>query len=384
MAHPHPPAPAGDEGRDPEADDAVFDEDGEGRERARGDAETDPKVAKLERQLNLVSFLLSARAPVPFSDIRSQVKGYDDEASPDAVEKRFDRDKADLRAIGVVIEYTAGDPYGRAGYVIDKQGYFLPELALEPEDAMLIAVLQRALGVVDDPLGRNLKSALAKLTIDSQLPEPLRASVTEQHLLSVGRGTRDPQREHLAPLGEAVARRRKVTFRYGSPDGGPVEKRVVHPYGLGLAGGWWYLVGFDEGRDAIRSFRLDRVKAKVATLSRKGGPEYEVPKDFDVSRYVGLEEFQISGDRPPVVVTLWTDEVATWLLERRVRGAGRLMVRPDGTGAYEVEVKSEDGFLRWLVEFGRHVRIDSPARLAGDFRDRLRKARALYADVPAS
>src|SRR5262245_46265385 len=81
-------------------------------------AGVDPKVAKLERQLNLVSYLLSARAPVPFSDIRSQVKGYDDEASPDAVEKRFDRDKADLRAIGVVIEYTAADPYGRAGYVI--------------------------------------------------------------------------------------------------------------------------------------------------------------------------------------------------------------------------------------------------------------------------
>ena len=102
----------------------------------------DPKVAKLERQLNLVSYLLSARAPVPFSDIRARVVGYDDEASPDAIEKRFDRDKADLRAIGVVIEYKADDPTGQAGYVIDKQGYFLPELTLEPEDAMLLDTTQ--------------------------------------------------------------------------------------------------------------------------------------------------------------------------------------------------------------------------------------------------
>ena len=51
----------------------------------------DPKVLKLERQLNLVSYLLSSRMPVPFSDIRGRVVGYDDDASPDAVEKRFDR-----------------------------------------------------------------------------------------------------------------------------------------------------------------------------------------------------------------------------------------------------------------------------------------------------
>ena len=194
------------------------------------------KVPKLERQLNLVSYLLSSRAPVPFSDMREQVVGYDDEASPDAIEKRFDRDKQDLRAIGVVIEYKAEDPSGKAGYVIDKQGYFLPELSLDPEDAMLLAVLQRAHGVVDDPVGRNLKSALAKLTIDSQLPEPMRESVTEQHLLSLERGSSDIQRTHLEPLGEAVAHRKRVVFRYCDAKG-VTAKRTVKPYGLGLADG---------------------------------------------------------------------------------------------------------------------------------------------------
>ncbi len=388
-SRPPPPvrraAPSPGAARDPDPDDDSDADDVLGPERVAlprpGEGGPDPKVAKLERQLNLVSYLLSARAPVPFSDIRAQVKGYDDEASPDAIEKRFDRDKADLRAIGVVIEYTAGDAYGRAGYVIDKQGYFLAELALEPEDAMLLAVLQRALGVVDDALGRNLKSALAKLTIDSQLPEPLRTSVTEQHLLSVGRGEKDPQREHLAPLGEAVARHRRVSFRYRRPDDERVEKRDVRPYGLGLAQGYWYLVGFDEDRGAIRSFRLDRVQGKVSTGPRKGEAEFEVPEDFEVSQHVGLEEFQLSESRASVTVVLETDEVATWLLERRLRGGGRLTRRPDGTGLYEVEVKSEEGFLRWLTEFGGRVRIVSPPRFATAFRDHLSRARALYADV---
>jgi predicted DNA-binding transcriptional regulator YafY len=351
--------------------------------RPAGD-ERDPKVAKLERQLNLVSYLLSARAPVPFSDIRAQVVGYDDEASPDAIEKRFDRDKSDLRQIGVVIEYKAEDPTGQPGYVIDKQGYFLAELSLDPEDAMLIAVLQRALGVVDDPLGRNLKSALAKLTIDSQLPEPLRASVTEQHLLTMGRGTEDPQREHLSPLGEAVAHRRRVTFRYWTIDADRTDKRTVRPFGLGLADGNWHLIAFDEDRDAVRNFRLDRIRGKVAILQRRGGPEFDVPPDFDVKAYVGVEEFQIDEGASPVTVTIETDEVATWLLERRLRGAGRLTPRADGTGTFEVEVKSEEGLYRWLAEFGRRVRIVSPARYAAAFADRVAQAREAYADVPRS
>lgn len=339
----------------------------------------DPKLVKLERQLNLVSYLLSARAPVPFSDMRAQVVGYDDDASPDAIEKRFDRDKADLRAIGVVIEYRADDPTGQQGYVIDRQGYFLPELRLDPEDAMLVAVLQRAMGVVDDPLGRNLKSALAKLTIDSQLPEPLRTSVAEQHLLDLGRATKDPQRQHLSVLSEAVAHRRRVTFRYRAASRGEVEKRVVRPFGLGLADGNWYLVGHDEDRDGVRSFRLDRFESKVTTPARRGPAEFEVPEGFDLAAHVGVEEFQIDEGREPVAVSLETDEVATWLLERRLRGAGTLTKRPDGTGLYEVEVRSEDGLLRWMSEFGGRVRIVAPAALAAGYHDRLAAARKRYA-----
>jgi predicted DNA-binding transcriptional regulator YafY len=253
----------------------------------------DPKVLKLERQLNLVSYLLSARAPVPFSDIRGKVVGYDDDATADAVEKRFDRDKADLRAIGVEIDYVANDVFGRAGYVIDPRGYFLRETVLEPEDAMLLAVLQRTLGLVDDPMGRNLKSALAKLTIDSRLPEPVRTSVGEQHLLSLGRPDRDPGRQHLAMLGEAVGRRRRVSFRYHTVDKGRVERRNVKPYGLGLAGGNWHLVGHDEDRKDLRNFRLDRIRGKVTVVDKQDGA-YEVPEDFDIVRHVNLEEYEIA------------------------------------------------------------------------------------------
>ena len=340
----------------------------------------DPKVLKLERQLNLVSYLLSSRKPVPFSDIRGRVVGYDDNASPDAVEKRFDRDKADLRSIGVNIEYVQSDVFGRAGYVIDPRGYFLRQTKLEPEDAMLLAVLQHTLGVVDDNLGRNLKSALAKLTIDSQLPEPLRTSVGEQHLLTLGRPESDPGRKHVALLGEAVGRRRKVQFRYHTVDAGRTEARTLQPYGLGLVDGNWHLVAFDESRKpkgAIRRFRLDRVQGKVTFLD-KNENAYEVPAEFDISQYVDQEEFEM-GEGNEIEVTVALDEVATWLMARRRRGAGSLEILSDNTGLFKVTIRSEEGFFRWMAEFGQHARIESPKRLAVAFRERLEATRALYA-----
>lgn len=344
-------------------------------------SDRDPKILKLERQLNLVSYLLSARAPVPFSDIRGTVVGYDDQATEDAVEKRFDRDKADLRAIGVNIEYVASDSFGRAGYVIDPRGYFLPETQLEAEDAMLLAVLQRALGVVDDPVGRNLKSALAKLTIDSKLPEPMRTSVGEQHLLAMGRPDRDPARVHLGVLAEALARRTRVAFRYHTVDAKRTAKRTVRPYGLGLVGANWHLVGLDEEKGQLRNFRLDRIQGRVGVLDDPS-PAYAIPDDFEVGRHLDREEFEF-GEGPETKVRVELDEVATWLLERRRRGAGTLTRREDGRGVLEVSVQSEEGLLRWLAEFGQHARLVSPPRLVEAWRDRLLAARALYAEATA-
>ncbi len=343
---------------------------------------SDPKVLKLERQLNLVSYLLSARAPVPFSAIRGKVVGYDDGASVDAVEKRFDRDKADLRGIGVNIEYVASDVFGRAGYVIDPRGYFMKETKLEPEDAMLLAVLQRTLGVVDDTLGRNLKSACAKLTIDSQLPEPLRTSVGEQHLLSLGRPQRDPGRQHMAQLGECVGRRRRVKFQYHTVDADRTGQRIVRPYGLGLVDGNWYMVAFDEDRGELRNFRLDRIRGKIKVIDKKDDA-YVVPDDFDISHHIHREEFEIP-DGPEFTARIELDDVATWLMKRRRRGAGTLVENPDGTGVFTVKVKSKEGLFRWLSEMGQRAKVVSPQAVAVQYQERMSAARRLYREPAAS
>jgi predicted DNA-binding transcriptional regulator YafY len=131
----------------------------------------------------------------------------------------------------------------------------------------------------------------------------------------------------------------------------------------------------------VRRFRLDRIQGKL-TVADKKDDAYEVPADFDISRYIEQEEFEM-GEGSEVAVTVELDEVATWLLARRRRGAGTLEELEDGRGLFRVPIRNEEGFYRWLSEFGQRARIVSPKRLAVAFRERMHKTRALYEDVPA-
>ena len=170
-----------------------------------------------------------------------------------------------------------------------------------------------------------------------------------------------------------------MRFQYNTVDANRTERRLVHPYGLGLVEGNWHMVAFDETRKAQRNFRLDRIKGKVSVEDRKGGA-YEVPDDFDISRHVDQQEYEIP-DGPEIQVKIALDDVATWLLARRRRGAGTLTRNDDGTGLLEVSIRSEDGLFRWLSEFGQRAHIVEPTRLAVAFAERTRSARDLY-DTP--
>ena len=336
----------------------------------------DPKVLKLERQLNLVSFLLSARAPGALlrhpREGRRLRRRRQRRRRREALRPGQGRPAVDRREHRVRQRRRL-----RARRVRDRPAGVLPARDhLEPEDAMLLAVLQRTMGVVDDSLGRNLKSALAKLTIDSRLPEPLRASMGEQHFLSMGKPVRDPARNHVVVLGEALGRRRRVEFRYAKPGETGATKRVVRPYGLGVADGDWHVAGFDEGREDVRDFRVDRIRGKVTLVDKKDGA-YDVPADFDVGDVIGVEEYRIPQGNE-VEVTVELDEVATWLMERRRQGVGTLERLDDGRGLFRVGVRSEDGLYRWVAEFGHHARIVVAHAHGGDVRpaDR-RRTRAL-------
>src|SRR3712207_319748 len=120
-------------------------------------------MRRIERLINLIAALLETSQPMTADEIRREIAGYDSE-SLDAFRRAFERDKADLRAMGIPIEMRPVDSLSDVeGYVIPKSLYYLPQLDLEPDElAALRLAAESILGG-----GDVAESGLMKLSVDA-------------------------------------------------------------------------------------------------------------------------------------------------------------------------------------------------------------------------
>ncbi|MGD8700651.1 MAG: hypothetical protein PVJ43_15250, partial [Gemmatimonadales bacterium] len=99
------------------------------------------KISKAQRWLDLVVFLLRHRLPVTVEQIMENVPGYagdwatEDETKRANMRRKFERDKDELRALGIpieTVEYTVS--YGREelqGYQLKPKQMYLPNLVIQ-------------------------------------------------------------------------------------------------------------------------------------------------------------------------------------------------------------------------------------------------------------
>lgn len=315
------------------------------------------KIAKRERLMNLIALLLSAKEPVPFRDISGRVVGYDDGAGEDALEKRFDRDKADLRTLGLPLSYVPGEHGQGGGYVLRPGDVFQEKVSFSPPETLLLAIAGRvgAAATGGGALEEALKGALRKLAVDTGICDPL-SRMAPVTVLRARSGDPDAQR-NAALLSRAIARNRPVAFPYrGLRDESPAD-RTVDPYGLGLVRGAWYLVGRCHGKNALRVFRVSRIAGPV----RESGPSgaFQVPLDFDMREHLGAS---VPGDAEagPVTVRLAVKPGASVefdgpaVRELAVRGGDRIL---------DVEVRDVSALVRRVLSAAGAVTVLEPAEV---------------------
>lgn len=312
-------------------------------------------MEKVERLVNLIALLLNTRRPLTVDDIRETMPGYQ-HADYQSFKRMFERDKEELRAIGIPVERRFTDVWEvEEGYLISKDRYYLPELNLSPDE---MAALWVAAGVVVEADGRS-DQALLKLSLGAGLngsqesPPWLRARL---HL----------DAPSLSQFLEAVASRRRVTFAYQVP-GRKIElKRKVDPYALLNKHGAWYVVGHDHLRGDVRHFKLQRITSKV-TFTSRAGHDFEVPSDFSVQEYQ-LSERPWTGEKGISVEIAFSPRIAWWVrqsLELESSGAWK------DWPAFRVPVVDKEGFVSWVIGFGSDAVVRSPASVRKMVVDRL-------------
>jgi proteasome accessory factor B len=301
--------------------------------------------ARTERLVNLVICLLATRRFLTAAQIAATVAGYehdaDDPRAHEAFQRKFERDKAELRALGVPLETGTDSVFDtEPGYRIVRRDYALPDIPLEPDEAAAVGVaasLWQHAG-----LAAAASSGLTKLRAAGVDLDP-HATLGVEPVVTVDAA--------FAPLVAAAQQRRQVSFDYRVPERDESSTRRLQPWGVVCWRGRWYVVGHDLDREATRCFRLSRVTGAV----RLTGPAGAFP--------------------PPTGVDL-ISHVAQWSGPVERHGRARVLARPgraDGVRRWAVHIEpaagsdvlvlpyhDPDGLAEWLVSYGPDVRVLDP------------------------
>ena len=321
-------------------------------------------MRRIERLINLIAALLEAHRPMTAEEIRERIAGYN-QTSHEAFRRSFERDKEALRAMGIPLELAPDPSTGGDAYHIPKSRYYLPDLDLEPAELAALRIAADAiLGSTD-----AVRAGMMKLSADSDLPSSSGQTGGGRIAWGADMAAEQPL---LGPLYAAVLERSPLAFGYQRAGSDSADRRHVEPYSLVHRRGHWYLVGRDQDRVAVRSFKVSRIRTAVET--RPG--TYTLPAQFDAGTHLSGEAWELGGEDSGTA-TIRFSESLRWWAEQNFPGAP---AREGTEGALLVElpVANVDALVSWVIGFGGEVEIVEPQGV----RRRLLEHLSAFTDVP--
>ncbi len=238
----------------------------------------DMAARRAERLVNLVICLLSTRQFLTAERIRDAVPGYEpangDPKADEAFKRMFERDKAELRDLGVPLETGRNSVFDADdGYRITRGKYELPAIEFDPAEAAAVGLAARLWQSAT--LGTPARNALIKLRAGGTDVEAASGDAALPHV--------DASDPTLPVFLDAARHARAVRFDYIKSGSGTPERRSVEPWGVLSWRRRWYVVGYDRDRADVRSFRLSRVHGDVAVAGKR---MFERPQNVDLLGYV--------------------------------------------------------------------------------------------------
>ncbi|MBA2248209.1 MAG: YafY family transcriptional regulator [Chloroflexia bacterium] len=263
------------------------------------------------------------------------------------------RDIDALGELGVPVVALAG----RLGGYRVAEGFWLPPLHLSADEA---TVLLFALDTVGDaastPLGDAHRSVLDKL---HAVLNPDVRTATDRNLaaLRVDRDHATPDAAVLASVRAAASDRTWRAIDYRSPDG--PTTRVILPLTVSTAGGRWCVEAVDSLREAIRSFRIDRIAAIRLTVPPPEANQIVTLATSARSAFGHPDHPEVRGSLTPRGVALALDhpDFRTSVIRTPYGGELRFRCPSDELPYYghefirfgtDVEIHASDGLRAWV------------------------------------
>ena len=325
--------------------------------------------------MNLVIALLSTRSFITAERIRETVYGYADSPSDEAFSRMFERDKNELRDLGIPLEtgrVSQFDP--TEGYRINRDAYALPAVELTADEAAAVAVatqLWESPELITATQGALLKLRAAGVDVDA--PDA-GVAITSTATLPGLRGSE----EVLGILLSAIDSGQAVQFSHRPARSEPYTMRTVEPWGVVTDRGRWYLVGHDRDRNATRTFRLSRVGAEVTTIGPRGAVKR--PDGLDLREIVE----QVVSDPPTgAQARVWVADGRATALRRRAAVVGPLALGGRTGEEITIDIGMTDRLAREIASYGADAVALEPPSLRDEVLSRLRAQAGQIDEVKA-
>jgi proteasome accessory factor B len=289
--------------------------------------------------VNLVIALLATKRYLTKSEIFRTIEGY--EGSSESMERMFERDKDELRALGIEIEVSALDPLFEdeigyrirfENYVMDHSGFTTNEIAYMSLAAQVWK--EEALSEIAQHAMRKLAGLASPIDI-SEIPAIAPVLINAPKFLN--------------EIIDCISKRRTIEFVYLDSEM-KAQSRQVNVYSYFSYKGNWYFSGLDVRKMEIRTFKCDRIVGDVSVS--KGSKMYEIPKE-----YIPSTESQENAY-----------ELTAQLLVRKGRGSqlrnrASKIVTAEDFDAVDVPYSSENELLSLVLWHLDDVQVLAPSVL---------------------
>ena len=314
--------------------------------------------------MNLVIALLSTRGFITAERIRSTVYGYAESPTDEAFSRMFERDKNELRDLGIPLEtgrVSSLDP--TEGYRINQEAYALPPVELTADEAAAVAV---ATQLWQSPeLVTATQSALLKLRaagVDVDAPE---AGVTISTTATMP-GLRGSE-EVLGILLSAIDSGQAVQFQHRPSRSDPYRLRTVEPWGVVTYRGRWYLVGHDRDRADVRTFRLSRIDEEVRPVGPRGAVQRPDGVDLREIVHQAVAEWPAGAQ-----ARVWVADGRATALRRQAAVTASRTLSGRAGDEIAIDIGMQARLAREIAGYGADAVVLEPQSLRDDVVARLR------------
>lgn len=185
------------------------------------------------------------------------------------------------------------------------------------------------------------------------------------------------KKDIIDAINEAINAGVKISFYYFELDGKKQEilmnggkTYTISPFDLIWDGDYYYLTGYCDERESIRTFRVDRIKKQPELLQEEA---VKKPKEYDVSKYT-TEVFRMFSTDKAVKVTLRCENCVMKSVVDKFGMKVKIKSLDENVFRTDVKVCISPTFYSWIFGAGGKIVIEGPEKARKTYKEMLLRA----------